>query len=60
MGGSENVPAPVAEPSTYSSRGSSPCAVFGVLGALLALLAIVVAGALTEELWFRRLEKGGS
>ena len=31
-------------------------AAFGVLGALLALPAAVVAGVLVEELWFRRLE----
>jgi predicted PurR-regulated permease PerM len=31
---------------------------FGLLGALLALPAVVVAGVLIEELWFRRLEEG--
>ncbi len=31
---------------------------FGVLGALLAVPASVVAGVLVEELWFRRLEGG--
>lgn len=33
-------------------------AAFGVLGALLAVPASVVAGILVEELWFRRLEGG--
>jgi predicted PurR-regulated permease PerM len=33
-------------------------AAFGVLGALLAVPASVVAGVLVEELWFRRLEGG--
>ncbi len=32
-------------------------AAFGVLGALLAVPASVVAGVLVEELWFERLEK---
>lgn len=31
---------------------------FGILGALLAVPAIVVAGILVKELWFKRLEKG--
>ena len=31
---------------------------FGVLGALLAVPAMVVAGVLVAELWFRRLEDG--
>jgi len=35
-------------------------AAFGFLGALLALPAVVVAAALVEELWFRRLEGGGA
>ena len=29
---------------------------FGILGTLLAAPAIVVAGVLVDELWFRRLE----
>ncbi len=33
-------------------------AAFGVLGALLAVPAVVVVGVLVEELWFRRLEGG--
>jgi predicted PurR-regulated permease PerM len=33
---------------------------FGFLGALLALPATVVAAALVEELWFRRLEGASS
>lgn len=35
-------------------------AAFGLLGALIALPFIVVVGVLIEELWFRRLENGGS
>lgn len=31
---------------------------FGILGALLAVPAMVVVGVLINELWFRRLEKG--
>lgn len=31
-------------------------AAFGILGALLAVPASVVAGVLVEELWFERLE----
>ena len=32
-------------------------AAFGVLGVLLAVPAIVAAGILVDELWFRRLEE---
>ncbi len=32
-------------------------AAFGVLGVLLAVPAIVTAGILVDELWFRRLEE---
>lgn len=35
-------------------------AAFGILGALLAVPAAVVAGVLVNELWFRRLEAGSS
>jgi predicted PurR-regulated permease PerM len=35
-------------------------AAFGVLGALLAVPAAVVAGTLVDELWFRRLESGSA
>lgn len=34
-------------------------AAFGLVGALLALPVIVVAGVLVEELWFKRLEEDG-
>jgi predicted PurR-regulated permease PerM len=33
-------------------------AAFGILGALLAVPAVVVVGVLVDELWFRRLEGG--
>lgn len=33
-------------------------AAFGILGALLAVPAVVVGGVLVEELWVRRLERG--
>jgi predicted PurR-regulated permease PerM len=32
-------------------------AAFGIMGALLAVPVVVVAGVLTKELWFRRLEE---
>jgi predicted PurR-regulated permease PerM len=47
---------PVAVIASVTVMGAA----FGLLGALLAVPGAVVAGVLTAELWFRRLESGSA